>query len=146
VAKHIDASRSPSEPRAAAEGLKGKQEMAIGRTDERRNPLIPVALTGRAVVWMSLADPIWAQRTASRVKGRTHDRIRTKATISQTYLNPTGRPHMVLLVSFVPQCLIHHAAPNGYLLFEASDSLIRPCKLLLGVCSSSRGSGSKAPC
>jgi hypothetical protein len=36
------------------------------------------------------------QRTASRVKGRTHDRIRTKVNISQTYLNPTGRPHMVL--------------------------------------------------
>jgi hypothetical protein len=95
MAKRTGASRSPSEPRAAAEGLKGKQEMAIGRTDERRNPLIPVALTGRAVVWMSLADPI-CQRTASRVKGRTNDRIRTKVNISQTYSNPTGRPHLVL--------------------------------------------------
>jgi hypothetical protein len=68
MAKRTGASRSPSEPRTAAEGLKGKQEMAIGRTDERRNPLIPVALTGRAVVWMSLADPIWAsgQRPASK--------------------------------------------------------------------------------
>src|ERR1035437_8354815 len=34
--------------------------MAIGRTDERHNPLIPVAETCRPVVWMSLADPIWA--------------------------------------------------------------------------------------
>src|ERR1035437_197002 len=34
--------------------------MAIGRTDERQNPLIPVAETCRPVVWMSLADPIWA--------------------------------------------------------------------------------------
>jgi hypothetical protein len=70
--------------------------MAIGRTDERRNPLIPAAIIGRAVVWMSLADPIWASGQASRVKGRTHDRIRTNASILKTYLNPTGRPHMVL--------------------------------------------------
>jgi hypothetical protein len=34
--------------------------MAIGRTDERQNPLIPMAVTCRPVVWMSLADPIWA--------------------------------------------------------------------------------------
>jgi hypothetical protein len=62
------ASRSPSEPRAAAEGLKGKQEMAIGRTDERQNPVIPVATIRRPVVWMSLADPIWVsgQRPASK--------------------------------------------------------------------------------
>jgi hypothetical protein len=70
--------------------------MAIGRTDERQNPLIPVAIIGRPVVWMSLADPIWASGQASRVKGRTHDRIRTNASILKTYLNPTGRPHMVL--------------------------------------------------
>src|SRR5271169_6817035 len=69
--------------------------MAIGRTDERQNPLIPVAIIGRPVVWMSLADPIWASGQASRVKGRTHDRIRTNASILKTYLNPTGRPHMV---------------------------------------------------
>ena len=76
-------------------GFKGKQEMAIGRTVERRNPFIPVAVTGRAVVWMSLADPIWASGQGSRVKGRTHDRSRTKASLAQTYLNPAGRPHMV---------------------------------------------------
>jgi hypothetical protein len=69
--------------------------MAIGRTDERHNPFIPVATQGRAVVWMSFADPIWASGQRSRVKGRTHDRIRTKASISQSYLNPTGRPHMI---------------------------------------------------
>src|SRR5450759_4148365 len=42
--------------------------MAIGRTDERQNPLIPVAETCRRVVWMSLADPIWASghRLASK--------------------------------------------------------------------------------
>jgi hypothetical protein len=45
---------------------------------------------------MSLADPIWASGNAPASTGRTHDRIRAKANISQTYLNPTGRPHMVL--------------------------------------------------
>src|SRR5674476_395199 len=35
---------------------------------ERQNPLIPVAETCRRVVWMSLADPIWASghRLASK--------------------------------------------------------------------------------
>src|ERR1700689_118581 len=87
--------------------------MAIGRTDERRNPLIPAAIIGRAVVWMSLADPIWASGQASRVKGRTHDRIRTNASILKTYLNPTGRPHMVLprgpCLGFDLDALRHHA-------------------------------------
>jgi hypothetical protein len=48
--------------------IKGKKEMAIGRTDERRNPLMPVALTGRVVVWMSLADFVWGsgQRPVSK--------------------------------------------------------------------------------
>src|SRR5208282_2785032 len=66
------------------------------------NPLIPVAIIGRPVVWMSLADPIWASGQASRVKGRTHDRIRTNASILKTYLNPTGRPHMGHRVRLIP--------------------------------------------
>ena len=71
--------------------------MVIGRTDEQQNPLIPMALTCRAVVWMSLAEPIWASGHATALTGRTHDRIRTKARFCQNYpLNPTGRPHMVL--------------------------------------------------
>jgi hypothetical protein len=78
--------------------------MAIGRTDERQNPLIPVAMIGRPVVWMWLADPIWASGQASRVKGRTHDRIRTNASIFQTYLNPTGRSLIASLLS-IAVCL-----------------------------------------
>lgn len=58
--------------------------MAIGRTDARRNPFIPMAVTGRATVWMSRAEPIWASGqgdviSSRRVTGRTHDRIRTAA-------------------------------------------------------------------
>ncbi len=58
--------------------------MAIGRTDARRNPFIPVAVTGRPVVWMSRAEPIWASGQGGvisrrRATGRTHDRIRTAA-------------------------------------------------------------------
>jgi hypothetical protein len=68
--------------------------MAIGRTDERHNRFIPVANKGRPVVWMSFADPIWASGNAPASTGRTHDRIRTKANISQTYFSPTGRLHM----------------------------------------------------
>jgi len=58
--------------------------MAIGRTDARRNPAIPMAVTGRKFVWMSRAEPIWASgqggmTSRRRVTGRTHDRIRTAA-------------------------------------------------------------------
>jgi hypothetical protein len=70
--------------------------MVIGRTDEQQNPLIPMALTCRAVVWMSLAEPIWASGHATALTGRTHDRIRTKTKSRKNHLNPTGRPHMVL--------------------------------------------------
>ncbi len=69
--------------------------MVIGRTDEQQNPLIPMALTCRAVVWMSLAEPIWASGHATALTGRTHDRIRTKTKSRKNHLNPTGRPHMV---------------------------------------------------
>jgi hypothetical protein len=53
-------SRLPSEPTMLIR-FKGKAEMVIGRTEEWTNPLIPVADQGGAVVWMPLADPIWAR-------------------------------------------------------------------------------------
>lgn len=68
--------------------------MAIGRTDARRNPAIPMAVTGRPFVWMSRAEPIWASgqgdTTRRRVTGRTHDRIRTAADILSYPLEPRG--------------------------------------------------------
>jgi hypothetical protein len=70
--------------------------MMIGRTDEWQNPLIPMVITCRAVVWMSLAEPIWASGYATASTGRTHDRIRTNLKFRKTYLNSTGRPHMEL--------------------------------------------------
>jgi hypothetical protein len=75
--------------------------MMIGRTDEWQNPLIPMAITGRAVVWMSLAEPIWASGHRAASTGRTHDRIRTNLKFCKNYLNPKGRPHMVF--SLVPR-------------------------------------------
>src|SRR5450756_134154 len=63
--------------------------MAIGRTDERQNPLIPVAATCRRVVWMSLADPIWASghRLASKAG---HMTAFEPTPISRKTLEPYG--------------------------------------------------------
>jgi len=63
--------------------------MAIGRTDERQNPLIPVAETCRRVVWMSLADPIWASghRLASKAG---HMTAFEPTPISRKTLEPYG--------------------------------------------------------
>jgi hypothetical protein len=54
--------------------------------------LIPVAIIGRPVVWMSLADPIWASGQASRVKGRTHDRIEPTLVSCKNLLEPYRPP------------------------------------------------------
>jgi hypothetical protein len=68
----------------------------IGRTDEQQNPLIPMAVKSRSVVWMLLAEPIWASGQDAASTGRTHDRIRTNIRFRFDHLNPMGRPHMVL--------------------------------------------------
>src|SRR3954469_4529094 len=71
--------------------------MKLGRTDKQDTPLIPVTLRGRAVVWRSLADPIWASGHVAALTGRTHGRFRPAANLLAKPLNPRGRPHMVLL-------------------------------------------------
>jgi hypothetical protein len=76
--------------RAPVPRVQGQAEMAIGRTDERRNPMMPMAAPCRAVVWISLADPIWASGHRSRIKGRTRDRFRTNASFSPNLLEPCG--------------------------------------------------------
>src|SRR3954471_2814362 len=70
--------------------------MKLGRTDKQDTPLIPVTLRGRAVVWRSLADPIWASGHVAALTGRTHGRFRPAANLLAKPLNPRGRPHMVL--------------------------------------------------
>ena len=69
--------------------------MVIGRTDEQQNPFIPMAITCRSVVWMLLAEPIWARGHDAASTGRTHDRIRTNITSRFDCLNPAGPPHRV---------------------------------------------------
>src|SRR3954471_14494650 len=70
--------------------------MTIGRADKRDMPLIPVATSGRSLVWHSLAEAIWASGHEAALTGRTHERTRPQAVLCQTALNPRGRPHMVL--------------------------------------------------
>ncbi len=84
--------------------------MMIGRTDEGQNPLISVALTGRAVVWMPLAEPIWASGHYAASTGQTHDRIRAYHISRFNPLNPKGRRHMVLFL-----------APNQTIRFRPAD-------------------------
>ena len=70
--------------------------MVVGRTDEQQNPSASMANTCRSIVWMLLAEPIWARGHDAAQKGRTHDRIRTHVKFCKNYLNPTGRPHTML--------------------------------------------------
>ena len=63
--------------------------MAIGRTDEQRHPLIPVALSCRPVVWMSLADPIWASGQVAATKAG-HMTAFEPTLISRQTLEPYG--------------------------------------------------------
>src|SRR6478752_649533 len=72
--------------------------MTIGRADKRDMPLIPVATSGRSLVWHSLAEAIWASGHEAALTGRTHERTRPRTVLCQTALNPRGRPHTVLLL------------------------------------------------
>ena len=64
------------EPRVDAR-VKELREMTIGRTDDPENPMPPVALKSRWIVWDRIANPIWASGHGAASTGRTHDRSRT---------------------------------------------------------------------
>ena len=49
----------------------------IGRSDERVNPGRATATSGRSIVVVSFAEPIWASGHRAASTGRTHDRRRT---------------------------------------------------------------------
>ncbi len=88
--------------------------MVIGRTDEQQNPLIPMALTCRAVVWMSLAEPIWASGHVPASKAG-HMTAFEPTPAHASYLNPTGRPHMVL---YQPPWRLTHRKQGKAFFFE----------------------------
>ena len=87
--------------------------MTIGRADKRDMPFIPVASSGRSLVWHSFAEPIWASGHEAALTGRTHERTRSPAILCQTALNPKGRPHMVAQRTQVINALRGHAAEFG---------------------------------
>ena len=96
--------------------VKGTREMAIGRTDERHTPFIPVARKGRRVVWRSLADPIWASGHGFALKAGHMTAFEPTPASCDTYLNPPGRPHMVLDLLRRPppgHCLFSNHAASG---------------------------------
>ena len=70
--------------------------MAIGRTDERQNPLQSTAVNGRHAVWMSLADPIWASGNGSASKAGHMTAFEPQPGSCRTTLNSAGRPHMIV--------------------------------------------------
>jgi len=72
--------------------------MAIGRTDERQNPLQSTAVNGRRAVWMSLADPIWASGNGSASKAGHMTAFEPQPGSCRTTLNSAGRPHMIVEV------------------------------------------------
>jgi hypothetical protein len=65
--------------------------MVIGRTDEWTNPFIPVADQGRAVVWMPLADPIWASGHVSALKAGHMTAFEPSPHASKARLDPPSR-------------------------------------------------------
>jgi hypothetical protein len=69
--------------------------MMIGRTDERQNPVAPMAVICRGVEWMSFADPIWASGHAAAQQAGHMTAFEPPLNLAQSYLNLTGRPHMV---------------------------------------------------
>src|ERR1700692_1972655 len=77
------------------EGLRSKQEMVIGRTDEQQNPFESTADTCRNCVWMSFAEPIWASGHATASKAGHMTAFEPISNSAKTYLNPKGRPHMI---------------------------------------------------
>ena len=78
--------------------------MAIGRTDERQNPLIPVAIIRRRIVWMSLADPIGASGHDPASKAGHMTAFEPKPVSCKTYLNPTGHSLITSLLSIAFAC------------------------------------------
>jgi hypothetical protein len=69
--------------------------MVIGRTDELQNPFESTAVPCRMFCLDAARGTHLGQRSCYRVKGRTHDRIRTNTKFRKPYLNPSGRPHMI---------------------------------------------------
>ena len=69
--------------------------MVIGRTDEQQNPSESTAVPCRNFCLDVARGTHLGQRSDHRVKGRTHDRIRTDTKFCFNDLNPTGRPHMI---------------------------------------------------
>jgi hypothetical protein len=73
--------------------------MAIGRADAWNSPLIPVAVTGRPVVWNLRADPIWASGHVAAQQAGHMNAVDLQPISFAARLNPRGRPHMVLSTS-----------------------------------------------
>jgi hypothetical protein len=75
--------------------------MAIGRADAWNSPLIPVAVTGRPVVWNLRADPIWASGHVAAQQAGHMNAVDLQPISFAARLNPRGRPHMVLQATVV---------------------------------------------
>jgi hypothetical protein len=84
--------------------------MTIGRADKRDMPFIPVARSGRSLVWHSFAEPIWASGHETALTGRTHERTRPPAVLCQTALNPRGRS-LIAPPQSMPFCLLLPLSP-----------------------------------
>src|SRR3954463_5334913 len=85
--------RSIPLPRVDA-GVKERNEMTIGRTDDPENPVSVTASRSRRTVWDWIANPIWASGHAPRQQAEHMNAVDHPSEFSQTLLNPRGRPHM----------------------------------------------------
>src|SRR5690348_5011825 len=64
--------------------------MAIGRADAWNSPFIPVAVTGRAVVWNLRADPIWASGHGAAQQAGHMNAVDLQPILVRCLLEPQG--------------------------------------------------------
>src|ERR1700722_6950226 len=86
--------RSPSEPRVDAR-VQELTEMTIGRTDDPKNPLEPVALEAAGLFGTGSRTPSGPAVIVPRQQAEHMIAVNRPSEFSSRLLNPRGRPHMV---------------------------------------------------
>src|ERR1700722_18314541 len=85
--------RSPSEPRVDAR-VQELTEMTIGRPDDPKNPLEPVALEAAGLFGTGSRNPSGPAVIVPRQQAEHMIAVNRPSEFSSRFLNPRGRPHM----------------------------------------------------
>jgi hypothetical protein len=90
----VGTNRSPSEPRVDAR-VQELTEMTIGRPDDPKNPLEPVALEAAGLFGTGSRNPSGPAVIVPRQQAEHMIAVNRPSEFSSRLLNPRGRPHMV---------------------------------------------------